>query len=182
MFQTLRQIMAHGGADRKVVVWAHNSHIGDARYTDMGRTRGELNIGQLCREEYGDTAALIGFGTASGTVAAASEWDAPMETKDIRPPRAESYEALCHSVGSERFLWDFKKEQSPEFMQLVKQQRLQRYIGVIYRPESERASHYSYANLSDQYDAFVWFEKTRAVTALPTLTNTTEDETYPFGL
>ena len=182
MFQTLRQIMAHGGADRKVVVWAHNSHIGDARYTDMGRTRGELNIGQLCREEYGDTAALIGFGTASGTVAAASEWDAPMETKDIRPPRAESYEALCHSVGSERFLWDFKKEQSPEFMQLVNQQRLQRYIGVIYRPESERASHYSYANLSDQYDAFVWFEKTRAVTALPTLTNTTEDETYPFGL
>lgn len=182
MFQTLRQIMAHSGPKAKAVVWAHNSHIGDARQTDMGRTRGELNIGQLCREEYGDTAALIGFGTASGTVAAASEWDAPMETKDIRPPRADSYEALCHNVDLERFLWDFKKQHAPEFLKLVNQQRLQRYIGVIYRPETERASHYSYANLSDQYDAFVWFDKTRAVTALPTLTNTTEDETYPFGL
>lgn len=182
MFETLRQIMAHGGPDKKVVVWAHNSHIGDARYTDMGRTRGELNIGQLCREEYGDEAALIGFGTASGTVAAASEWDAPMETKDIRPPRADSYEALCQNVDLERFLWDFKKQQAPGFLRLVNQQRLQRYIGVIYRPETERASHYSYANLSDQYDAFVWFDTTRAVTAQPTLTNTTEDETYPFGL
>ena len=182
MFQTLRQILSHSGPDKKVVVWAHNSHIGDARYTDMGRTRGELNIGQLCREEYGETAALIGFGTASGTVAAASEWDAPMEIKDIRPPRPESYEALCHSVDLERFLWDFKKEQAPEFLQLLNQQRLQRYIGVIYRPETERASHYGYATLPDQYDAFVWFDQTEAVTALPTLTNTTEDETYPFGL
>ena len=182
MFQTLRQIMAHTGPDSKAVVWAHNSHIGDARHTDMGRARGELNIGQLCREEYGDEAALIGFGTASGTVAAASEWDDPMETKDIRPPLPDSYEALCHSVDFERFLWDFKKDQSSEFLRLVKQQRLQRYIGVIYRPETERASHYSYASLSDQYDAFVWFDKTQAVTALPTLTNATEEETYPFGL
>ena len=182
MFQTLRQILRHSGSDEKVVVWAHNSHIGDARHTDMGRTRGELNIGQLCREEFGDAAALIGFGTASGTVAAASEWDAPMETKEIRPPRPDSYEALCHDVDLERFLWDFRKEQSPDFLRLLNQQRLQRYIGVIYRPETERASHYSFATLPDQYDAFVWFDQTQAVTALPTLTNTTEDETYPFGL
>ncbi len=182
MFQTLRQILSHAGPDKKAVVWAHNSHIGDARHTDMGRTRDELNIGQLCREEFGDAAALIGFGTASGTVAAASEWDAPMEIKDIRSPRAESYEALCHSVDLDRFLWDFKKQQAPEFLRLLSQQRLQRYIGVIYRPETERASHYSYATLPDQYDAFVWFDQTRAVTALPTLTNTSEDETYPFGL
>ena len=182
MFQTLSQILDHAGPDKKAVVWAHNSHIGDARFTDMGRTRGELNIGQLCREKFGDTAALIGFGTGSGTVAAASEWDAPMETKDIRPPRPDSYEALCRAVDLDRFLWDFKKDQSPEFLRFLKQQRLQRYIGVIYRPETERASHYSYASLPDQYDAFVWFDKTRAVTALPTPTNTTEDETYPFGL
>ncbi|MGJ5620078.1 erythromycin esterase family protein [Sulfitobacter sp. MF3-043] len=182
MFQTLRQILNRSGPDKKIVVWAHNSHIGDARHTDMGRVRGELNIGQLCREEYGDTAALIGFGTASGTVAAASEWDAPMETKDIRPPRPESYEALCHSINVERFLWDFKKEQSPEFLPLVNQQRLERYIGVIYRPDTERASHYSFATLPKQYDAFVWFDQTKAVTALPTLTNAAEDETYPFGL
>lgn len=182
MFQTLCQILAHAGPDEKAVVWAHNSHIGDARYTDMGRARGELNIGQLCREKFGDSAALIGFGTASGTVAAASEWDAPMEIKDIRPPRPDSFEALCHDVGTERFLWDFKKEQAPEFLPLLKPQRLQRYIGVIYRPETERASHYSYASLPGQYDAFVWFDRTKAVTALPTLTNTAEDETYPFGL
>ena len=182
MYQTLRQILNHSGPDAKAVVWAHNSHIGDARYTDMGRERGELNIGQLCREDYRDTAALIGFGTASGTVAAASEWDTPMETKVIRPPRPESYESLCHEVDLERFLWDFRKDQSPEFLRLVHQERLQRYIGVIYRPETERASHYSYATLPDQYDAFVWFDQTQAVTALPSLTNTTEDETYPFGL
>ena len=148
----------------------------------MGRSRGELNIGQLCREEYGEQSALIGFGTASGTVAAASEWDAPMEIKNVRPPRPESYEAMCHDVDHERFLWDFKKDQEPEFHRLLSQPRLQRYIGVIYRPETERASHYSYATLPDQYDAFVWFDQTQAITALPTLTNTTEDETYPFGL
>ena len=182
MFQTLSQILDHAGPDKKAVVWAHNSHIGDARYTDMGRTRGELNIGQLCREKFGDTVALIGFGTGSGTVAAASEWDAPMETKDILPPRPDSFEALCRAVDLDRFLWDFKKDQSPEFLQNLKQQRLQRYIGVIYRPETERASHYSYASPPEQYDAFVWFDKTRAVTALPTPTTTTEDETYPFGL
>ena len=182
MFQTLSQILDHAGPDKKAVVWAHNSHIGDARFTDMGRTRGELNIGQLCREKFGDTASLIGFGTGSGTVAAASEWDAPMETKDIRPPRPNSYEALCRAVNLDRFLWDFKKDQAPEFLRLLKQERLQRYIGVIYRPETERASHYSYASLPDQYDAFVWFDKTRAFTALPTPTTTTEDETYPFGL
>ncbi len=182
MFQTLSQILDHAGPDKKAVVWAHNSHIGDARYTDMGRTRGELNIGQLCREKFGDTVALIGFGTGSGTVTAASEWDAPMETKAIRPPRSDSYEALCHDVGLDRFLWDFKKKHEPDFLRLLNQQRLQRYIGVIYRPETERASHYSYASLPEQYDAFVWFDKTRAVTALPTPTTTTEDETYPFGL
>ena len=182
MFQTLQQILAHAGPDKKAVVWAHNSHIGDARQTDMGRTRGELNIGQLCREEYGDAAALIGFGTASGTVAAASEWDAPMETKDIRPPRPDSYEALCHNIDLEQFLWDFQKDRSGPFYQLLSTPRLERYIGVIYRPETERASHYSPAILPDQYDAFVWFDKTQAITPLPTLTNATEDETYPFGL
>ena len=182
MFQTLSQILDRAGSNQKAVVWAHNSHIGDARYTDMGRGRGELNIGQLCREEYGDAAALIGFGTASGTVTAASEWNAPTETKDIRPPRAQSCEALCHSVDYERFLWDFEKIHSPDFQRIVQDPMLQRYIGVIYRPETERASHYSYATLSDQYDAFVWFDKTQAVTPLATLTNSKEDETYPFAL
>lgn len=181
MFQTLRQILDHAGPDKKAVVWAHNSHIGDARFTDMGRSRGELNIGQLCRETYGDAAALIGFGTASGTVAAATDWDAPMEVKTVRPPLPGSYEAICHAVNLERFLWDFKKDQSAAFTAITSQPRLERYIGVIYRPETERASHYSYAQLSKQYDAFVWFDRTKALTPLATPTNATEDETFPFG-
>ena len=182
MFLTLKQILDHAGPDKKAVVWAHNSHIGDARQTDMGRSRGEWNIGQLCREEYGDAAALIGFGTASGTVAAASEWDNPMEIKTIRPPLPGSYEDICHAVDIERFLWDFTKEHPAAFRDLIAEPRLERYIGVIYRPETERASHYSYAELSEQYDAFVWFDRTQALTPLPTLTDKQEDETYPFGL
>ncbi|MFX0541460.1 erythromycin esterase family protein [Roseovarius sp. S4756] len=182
MFQTLRQILDHAGPDKKVVVWAHNSHIGDARHTDMGRSRGELNIGQLCREEYGDAAALVGFGTASGTVAAASEWDAPMEIKTIRSPLPGSHEEMCHALDLDRFLWDFRKDQPDAFRNLLSRDRLERYIGVIYRPETERASHYSPANLSEQYDTFVWFDRSRAVTPLATLSNVAEDETYPFGL
>ncbi|MEB8386715.1 erythromycin esterase family protein [Rhodobacteraceae bacterium KMM 6894] len=182
MFDTLKQILDHAGPDKKVVVWAHNSHIGDARFTDMGRTRGELNIGQLCREHFGDEAALIGFGTASGTVAASSEWDAPMEIKTVRPPRPDSYEALCHDVDLERFLFDFRAPGNDALRRVLAQPRLERYIGVIYRPESERASHYSPANLADQYDGFVWFDQTHAVTPLATLAAKGEDETYPFGL
>ena len=109
MFETLERVLAWVGPDKKAVVWAHNSHIGDARFTDMGTERGEFNIGQLCREAYGQDAALIGFSTHTGTVAAASEWDAPMEIKAVRPSRPDSYEALCHEVGQERFLLDFAR-------------------------------------------------------------------------
>ncbi len=184
MFDTLKNILDHAGPDKKAVVWAHNSHIGDARYTDMGQERGELNIGQLCRQEYGNDASLIGFGTNSGTVAAASEWDAPMEVKTVRPSRPDSYEALCHQVGLERFLFDLRDKKRPELQRILAEPRLERYIGVIYRPETERWSHYSYATLGDQYDAFVWFDTTTAITPLPQTTPPTkgEDETYPFGL
>ena len=182
MFGTLHQILEHSGPDQKAVVWAHNFHIGDARSTDMGRTRGELNIGQLCREKYGDEVALIGFGTACGTVAAASEWDAPMEIKTLRQPRPGSVEALCQTLNTDRFLFDFKKEQNDALRDIMVQPRLERYVGVIYRPETERASHYGYASLSEQYDGFVWINQTTAVTPLPTLFREGEDETYPFGV
>ena len=182
MFDTLKHILDHAGPDKKAVVWAHNSHIGDARFTDMGRTREELNLGQLCREAFGDKTALIGFSTASGTVAAASEWDAPMEIKTVRAPRPDSFEALCHEVDETRFLFDFRKTGNEALRRVLSPARLERYIGVIYRPESERASHYSPASLSDQYDAFVWFDKTNAVTPLATVAAKGEDETYPFGL
>jgi erythromycin esterase-like protein len=187
MFETLQNILAWAGPDKKAVVWAHNSHIGDARFTDMGTERGELNIGQLCREHYGRDAALIGFGTHAGTVAAASEWDAPMEIKTVRPSRPDSYEDLCHQVGSERFLLDLRAgppddPQRDDLRRALAPPRLERYIGVIYRPETERWSHYAYATLPDQYDGFVWFDQTHAVVPLPTQVNAGEDETYPFGL
>lgn len=182
MFDTLQRLMAWGGKDSKVVVWAHNSHIGDARHTDMGTERGELNLGQLCRQAYGGDAALIGFGTHSGTVAAASDWDAPMEIKSVRPSRPDSYEALCHQVGEERFLLDLRPDRNTDLRQALSTRRLERYIGVIYRPETERWSHYSYSSLPDQYDGFVWFDQTTAVVPLPTRVASGGDETYPFGL
>ncbi|KEO50762.1 erythromycin esterase family protein [Thioclava pacifica] len=182
MFETLERILERGGPDAKAVVWAHNSHIGDARFTDMGRTRNEWNIGQLCREAYGAEAALIGFGTHTGTVAAASEWDAPMEVKSVRPSRPDSYEALCHATGEARFLLDLGKTLPAALQRALSEPRLERYIGVIYRPETERWSHYSHATLPDQYDGFVWFDETKAVTAAPAPFRDGEDDTFPFGL
>ncbi|WP_138471092.1 erythromycin esterase family protein [Poseidonocella sp. HB161398] len=182
MFETLQRILDRGGADAKAVVWAHNSHIGDARATGMGAERDELNIGQLCRETYGRQAVLIGFGTHAGTVAAASEWDAPMEVKQVRPSRPDSYEALCHAAGLPRFLLDLGPGLDPETRHALADPRLERYIGVIYRPETERWSHYSHATLPDQYDAFVWFDRTSAITPTSMRTVAGEEETYPFGI
>lgn len=182
MFQTLKQIMEHVGAQAKAVVWAHNSHIGDARVTDMGVNRGEYNIGQLCREEWGEQARLIGFGTHTGTVAAASDWDGPMEVKAVRPSRPDSHEALCHEAGAERVLLDLRRGVNEELRQAMSDPRLERYIGVIYRPETERWSHYSPSLLGQEYDGFVWFDRTSAVVPLPAQVARGEDETYPFGL
>ena len=182
MFNTLQNILDEPGPQRKAVVWAHNSHIGDARFTDMGQARGELNFGQLCRQAYGRDATLIGLGTHTGTVAAATDWDGPMQVKAVRPSHPDSYEAWCHQVGVERFLLDLQEGRHDDLRQVMAQPRLERYIGVIYRPETERWSHYGYATLPDQYDAFVWFDETHAVTPLPTTVTAGEDETYPFGL
>src|SRR3954452_23055719 len=106
MFETLEQLLDARGPGPKAIVWAHNSHIGDARYTDMGAVREELNIGQLCRERFGDEAALIGFGTHTGTVAAATDWDGELEFKRVRPSHQDSYERLCHYSGIPRFRLD----------------------------------------------------------------------------
>jgi len=182
MFETLRHILAERGPEARAVVWAHNSHIGDARFTDMGTERGELNIGQLCREEYGREAVLIGMGTHTGTVAAASDWDGPMEIKSIRPSRPDSYEALLHQIGRDRFLLDLREGHQEAARRVLSAPRLERYIGVIYRPDTERWSHYAHATLPDQYDAILWFDETSAVTPLPSRVRAGDDETYPFGL
>jgi protein-L-isoaspartate(D-aspartate) O-methyltransferase len=182
MFDTINRLMAWRGKGAKIVVWAHNSHVGNAAATDMGQARDEINIGQLCREQFGDDAALIGFGTDRGTVAAADEWDGPMKVKTVRPAHPESYEHLCREAGVRRFLLDLRKGRHDDLRSSLGRARLERAIGVIYRPETELASHYFDAYLSEQFDAYVWFEETRAVKPLPAEPEEGLPETYPFGL
>jgi protein-L-isoaspartate(D-aspartate) O-methyltransferase len=182
MFGTLEALLDWRGENAKAVVWAHNSHIGNAAATEMGLIREEINIGQLCRERFGAEASLIGFGTDRGTVAAASDWDGPMEIKQVRPAHRDSYERLCRDSGGEQFLIDLREDQQPKLHAGLLYPRLERAIGVIYRPETELASHYFDASLPKQFDGYVWFEETRAVTPLPVTEGTGVPETYPFGL
>jgi erythromycin esterase-like protein len=158
-----RQISAQASEQKrraKIVVWAHNSHLGDARATEMGG-RGELNIGQLARERYGSDAVLVGFSTYSGTVTAASNWGEPAQRKRVRPALPESYESLFHEMGPERFL--LKLRDDGQALSSLRTPRLERAIGVIYRPETERVSHYFNARLPEQFDAVLHFDLTRAV-------------------
>jgi erythromycin esterase-like protein len=178
MFETLEHLLDSRGPRSKAVVWAHNSHIGDARHTEMGWAQGELNIGQLCRQRFGDEAALIGFGTDTGTVAAATDWDGDMEVKRVRPSHGDSYERLCHEAGKRRFLLDLSRHE-PLRSHLL-EPRLERFIGVIYRPETELMSHYAEASLPGQFDAYVWFDETSAVTPLgPEHARRGVPDTYP---
>jgi erythromycin esterase-like protein len=181
MFETLEQLLEAKGADAKAIVWAHNSHIGDARHTDMGKSRDELNIGQLARERWGDEVALIGLGTHTGTVAAATDWDGDMEVKRVNPSRRDSYERQCHDSGIARFLLDFSPGRHDLLRRRLSEPMLERFIGVIYRPETELWSHYSQAVLAEQFDAFLWFDETRALTPLGPERHEGVPETYPFG-
>ncbi len=188
MFQTLAQLLVAGGANARAVVWAHNAHIGDARATEMGM-RGELNLGQLCKERWGGEAATIGFGTHAGTVAAASDWDAPMQVMNVLPSLSESHERLCHEAGREgaggsRFLLDLREGVHDALRKASSEPRLERFIGVVYRPETERFSHYAQAVLPAQFDAYVWFDTTRAVRPLGAdrFSKDAVPDTYPFGL
>ena len=187
MFDTLGMILDAKGPNSKAIVWAHNSHIGNAAFTDMGMRRGELNIGQLVKEKWGSRARLIGFGTHTGTVAAADDWDSPMEIKRVRPSLPESHERMAHDSGVESFLLDLREgEIGRDLREGLTEPRIERFIGVIYRPETERWSHYSDAILPSQFDAYVWFDETSAVTPLPGEQrpggHVETKETYPFGL
>jgi len=163
MAETLDALMHHLGRKSKVVVWAHNSHLGDARATEMGQ-RGELNLGQLVREGYGKEAILIGFTTNAGTVTAASGWDSPAERKHVRPALPGSYEALFHDAGVSNFLLHLRENE--KVTAALREPRLERAIGVIYLPQSERASHYFHAQLPDQFDVVLHYDETRAVEPL----------------
>jgi protein-L-isoaspartate(D-aspartate) O-methyltransferase len=179
MFDTLNRVLgAHGPASR-AIVWAHNSHVGDASATELG-ARGEINVGELCRRRFGRLAYVMGFGTDRGTVAAASNWDAPMEIKTVRPSHEHSYERVCHDSRVERFLLGLREE--GPLREALSEQRLERAIGVIYRPETEMASHYFAAHLPQQFDEYVWFDETTAIKPLESRELAGVPETYPFGL
>jgi erythromycin esterase-like protein len=185
MAETLDRLFTHldretGSA--KIVVWEHNSHVGDARATESAQT-GQLTVGQLVRERYGSNAVLIGLTTYTGTVAAASNWDAPMELKQVRPALPRSYEALFHQTGLPQFLLNLHSSDSA--IAKLRQSRLERAIGVIYRPETEYRSHYFYARLLDQFDAVIHLDATQAISPLDhTSLGEAEEapETFPSAL
>ena len=185
MMETLDALYRHllaGNPDTRIVVWAHNSHLGDARATEMGRRRGELNLGQLVRERHGRDSCLVGLSTYTGTVTAATDWGDPSETKRVRPGLEGSYEALFHSYGMPRFLLSL--EESARLPAAVLDERLQRAIGVIYRPETERLSHYFRARLAEQFDAMIHIDETSALAPLEPFSEKSEEapETYPTGV
>jgi protein-L-isoaspartate(D-aspartate) O-methyltransferase len=181
MFTTLKNLLAFYGTASKAIVWAHNSHVGDSAATEMA-ARGEHNIGHLCRQQFGGSAYLVGFGTNSGTVAAASDWDGPMEIKRVQPALPKSYERLCHAAGHSRFMLGLRNRADLTGAQGLGEPRLERAIGVIYRPETERASHYFQAILPRQFDEYIWFDDTRAVTPFDTAELAGLPDTYPFGV
>lgn len=182
MFETLEALLERAGPDGKAVVWAHNSHLGDAGATSMS-ARGETNLGELCRRRFGRDCYSIGFGTDHGTVAAADHWDGPMRVMQVRPALEDSYERLCHEAGMPRFLLPLRRNDTADLRDALTPQRLERAIGVIYRPQTELASHYFRASLPRQFDEWIWFDETRAVNAVPVPQDSRKvPETFPFGL
>jgi protein-L-isoaspartate(D-aspartate) O-methyltransferase len=182
MFETLQVLLAFRGPETKAVIWEHNSHVGNAAATEMG-ARGELNVGELARATFGDGAYLVGFGTDHGTVAAASDWGGPMEVKRVRPAHAESYERLCHEARTPAFMLALREPRRREVRDELSAVRLERAIGVIYRPDTELQSHYFQAMLPAQFDEYIWFDETQAVTPLaPAAPGRGLPDTYPFGL
>jgi erythromycin esterase-like protein len=185
MMDTLVALIAHlerAGGGAKIVVWAHNSHLGDARATEMGAA-GEWNLGQLVRERYGARAALIGFSTYTGSVTAASSWGAPAEQKSVRPALPGSYEDVFHRTGLSRFALSLTA--ANQAVRGLSTERLERAIGVIYLPQSERVSHYFQACLPAQFDAIIHIDETRAVAPLEraaALPTPEAPETFPSAV
>jgi erythromycin esterase-like protein len=185
MAHTLDALVEHagrGGREAKAVVWAHNSHLGDARATEPGE-EGELNVGQLVRERWGDDAVLVGFSTYTGTVTAASDWDEPGERKRVRPALRGSWEDVLHRAGIGDYLLPLR---GSAWADAFRERRLERAIGVVYLPQSERASHYFHARLADQFDAVIHIDTTRAVEPLEpsAVWHRGEEapETFPFNV
>jgi erythromycin esterase-like protein len=186
MVETLGALESHlgrAGTRPKIVVWAHNSHLGDARATEMGQRRGELNVGQLVREHHGRDAVLVGFTTHRGSVTAASDWGGPAERKQVLLSRPDSHEFVMHAVGLPRFMLPLRD--AGRHAETLRDPRLERAIGVIYLPETERQSHYFFAQLPEQFDALIHIDVTRAVEPLERNAEWNDSEvpeTYPVGV
>jgi erythromycin esterase-like protein len=181
--------LSRPGRPARIVVWAHNSHLGDASFTEMGQARGELNLGQLVRERFPEDCYLVGFTTHDGAVTAAGEWDAAAEHKRVNPSRGDSIEGVMHATGHRRCLLPFRDK--PRLAREFEHPLLQRAIGVIYRPDSERQSHYFHAQVAYQFDALIHIDRTSAVVPLQADAAWTSgraapaveaSETYPEGL
>ena len=181
MFDTLELLLGFHGAGSKAVIWEHNSHLGDAAATDMG-AGGQTNVGHLCRQRFGKSAYLIGQGTDHGTVAAASNWDEPVEFMSVRPGYPGSYENLFHDSGVEAFLLHLREPRKADLRAEMAVSRLERAIGVVYRPETELASHYFHALLSHQFDEFIWFDHTKAVHPISNDDARRFSSEHPFSL
>ncbi len=179
MFDTIRSIISHRN-DAKLIVWEHNSHVGDAGATEMA-IRGEHNVGQLCRGAFGDDVFIVGFGTDHGTVAAAHAWNEPMERMLVRPARADSYERLCHDSGVTAFLLPLREPARDALRDELADPRLERAIGVVYRPDTELQSHYFQAILPAQFDEYIWFDETEAVHPLSTANEVQAHQPHPLA-
>lgn len=180
MFDTLRLLLNRHGKGSKAVLWEHNSHLGNAAATQFGK-HGQINVGQLCRQAFGDDVYAIGQGTDHGTVAAASHWEGPMEIKRVQPALPDSYERLMHLTEMECFFLPLTKSRHPQLVSALAQRRLERAIGVIYRPDTERASHYFDASLPQQFDEWIWFDETSAVGTLTTRQTAGHEPEHPFA-
>ena len=181
MYETLKALLDFHGPGSKAIVWAHNSHVGDSAATEMSLCN-EYNIGHMCWQEFGNAAYSIGLGTNSGTVAAASNWDWPMEVKAVGPAVSESYEWLCHEADSQQFLLPLRGPIPSDLAEGLLKPRLERAIGVIYRPETELQSHYFQAVLPHQFDEYIWFDETETIAPLRAEEIEGFPDTYPFSL
>ena len=181
MFETILLLMDHFGPQSKVIVWEHNSHLGNAQATQMGRI-GELNVGQLCKAKFGDDCYNIGFMTDNGSVAAATEWDGPMQAQRLLPTRSDSFENLFHRARENSNYFLPLRTAPVELKNALRPTRLERAVGVLYLPQSERQSHYFHASLTDQFDEICWVDETHALQPLAHLPQIEEADMRPFGV
>ena len=180
MMETLERLLEHHGPDSKAIVWEHNTHVGDARATDMARV-GMVNVGQLARERWGDEVAIVGFSSYAGSVIAGAEWGAPMRSIPVPEGREGSWEALLHAAGAEdKILFT---EQMDD-VQGALEPRGHRAIGVVYNPEHERYGNYVPSVLPYRYDAVIHIDRSTALHPLHMEVHPDGDapETFPSGM